>query len=120
MPFQRVQVKELRKRFEEASRFITIVAGPRQVGKTTLVRAALEGIAHQFIAVDQYGEPLTQQFGVYGETSADYTGEAHDAAWLIRNWKIAREQLKHSRSNNPEQAFVLDFDEIQNSRAGLK
>ncbi|MGH6637406.1 MAG: ATP-binding protein, partial [Polaromonas sp.] len=113
MPFQRVQVKELRKRFEEASRFITIVAGPRQVGKTTLVRAALEGIAHQFIAVDQYGEPLTQQFGVYGETSADYTGEAHDAAWLIRNWKIAREQLKHSRSNNPEQAFVLVFDEIQ-------
>ena len=113
MSFQRAQVQELRKRFGETSRFITIVAGPRQVGKTTLVRAALEGIAHQFIAVDQYEAPLTHSFGLYGETSAQSTGEPRNAAWLIRNWQIAREQLKHARSNTPEQAFVLVFDEIQ-------
>jgi predicted AAA+ superfamily ATPase len=113
MSFQRTQVKELRKRFEEASRFITIVAGPRQVGKTTLVRAALEGVAHQFIAIDQYEEPAMRQFGVYAETSADYTGEIRDAAWLIRHWQIAREQLKQFKANSPGQAFALVFDEIQ-------
>ena len=113
MPFQRAQVKELRKRFDEASRFITIVAGPRQVVKTTLVRAALEGVAHQFIAIDQYEEPATRQFGVYAETSADYTREIRDAAWLIRHWQIAREQLKQFRANSPGQAFALVFDEIQ-------
>lgn len=113
MHFQRAQVKELRQRFGEAPRFITIVAGPRQVGKTTLVRAALEGVAHQFIAVDQYGEPSTRPFGAHAEISADYSGEARDAAWLIRNWQIAREQLKQFKAGNPENAFALVFDEIQ-------
>lgn len=113
MTFQRTQVRELRKRFKEASRFITIVAGPRQVGKTTLVRAAVVDIAHQFIAVDQYEEPLAHSFGTYGETSAESTGEIRDAAWLVRNWQMAREQQKKFKSTNPEQAFALVFDEIQ-------
>ncbi|WP_411886160.1 ATP-binding protein [Polaromonas sp. YR568] len=113
MSFQRAQVKELRKRLEERSRFITIVAGPRQVGKTTLVRTALAGIAHQFIAVDQYEEPATRSFGVYGETSVESAGEIRDAAWLIRSWQAAREVLKQLRAKSPEQAFALVFDEIQ-------
>ena len=113
MAFQRIQVTELRKRLAETSRFITIVAGPRQVGKTTLVRAALKGLSHKFIAVDQYEAQSTRSFGEYEQTGSQSTGEPRDGAWLIRNWQIAREQLKHARSNNPEQAFVLVFDEIQ-------
>ena len=37
-PSQRSQAAELRRRLEEPRRFIQIVAGPRQVGKTTLVQ----------------------------------------------------------------------------------
>lgn len=113
MTFQRTQVQELRKRFDEASRFITIVAGPRQVGKTTLVHAALAEIAHEFIAVDQYEELAPRSFGGYGETSAEPTGEIRDAAWLIRKWQFAREQCKQKNADNPEGAFALVFDEIQ-------
>lgn len=113
MAFQRAQVQELRKRFDEPSRFITIVAGPRQVGKTTLVHAALADIAHEFIAVDRYEELAPRSFGSFRETSTEPTGEIRDAAWLIRNWQGAREQLKDLKANSPEQAFALVFDEIQ-------
>ncbi|MGB4115604.1 MAG: ATP-binding protein [Polaromonas sp.] len=112
MAFQRLQINELRNRFAEKSRFITIVAGPRQVGKTTLVRTALQGIAHEFIAVDQYEEPL-RPFGTYTQTSSEPTGESRDAGWLIRSWQAARERQKQIRATNSEQAFVLVFDEIQ-------
>ena len=112
MAFQRLQVKELRNRFTEVSRFITIVAGPRQVGKTTLVRTALESVTHQFSAVDQYEEPA-RPFGTYAETSFESIGEIRDGSWLIRKWQIARERQKQIRAVNPEQAFVLVFDEIQ-------
>lgn len=113
MSFHRAQVQELRKRFGETPRFITIVAGPRQVGKTTLVRSALADVAHQFIAVDQYEELATRAFGSYGETSADATSEIRDAAWLIRNWQLARDQRKQVNADNPGRAFALVFDEIQ-------
>ena len=112
MTFERLQIKELRNRFAATSRFITIVAGPRQVGKTTLVRAALKDIAHEFIAVDQY-EEATRSFGTYAETSSEPTGEIRDAAWLIRRWQAAREKQKQVKKRNPEQAFALVFDEIQ-------
>ena len=113
MTFKRTQVADLQKRFDEASRFITIVAGPRQVGKTTLVRTALAGIAHEFIAVDQYGEAPIRAFGSYEETSSDNSGNIRDANWLIRSWQLARQQYKEFKSRNPEKAYVLVFDEIQ-------
>ncbi len=113
MTFKRAQVADLQKRFGEVSRFITIVAGPRQVGKTTLVRAALEGIAHEFIAVDQYGEAPIRPFGSYEETSSDNSGNIRDANWLIRSWQLARQQYKEFKSRNPEKVYVLVFDEIQ-------
>ena len=112
MAFQRLQINELRNRFAAVSRFITIVAGPRQVGKTTLVRTALDGIVHEFIAVDQYEEPL-RPFGDYAQTSSEPTGENRDAGWLIRSWQAARERQKQIRATNSEQAFALVFDEIQ-------
>ena len=113
MRFQRTQVSDLRKRFGEVSRFITIVAGARQVGKTTLVCSALEKVAHQFIAVDQYDEAASRQFGGDGQTRYEATGEIRNAAWLIRQWQVAREQFKRFRANNDDDPFVLVFDEIQ-------
>jgi len=39
--FERIQAKQLLSRLNEAPRFIQIVAWPRQVGKTTLVKQVL-------------------------------------------------------------------------------
>lgn len=118
MSYERPQVSELRKKFLETPRFITIVAGPRQVGKTTLVHAALKKVEHQFIAVDQYDDMSTRPFGMHAETSISDMGEPRDAAWLIRKWQFAREQFKQfqERSLQPSPSkspFVLVFDEIQ-------
>lgn len=41
--YKRLQENILRKRLQEPIRFIQVVIGPRQTGKTTLVRQALEG-----------------------------------------------------------------------------
>ena len=114
MTFNRLQINDIRNRITATPRFITIVAGPRQVGKTTLVRAALKDIAHEFIAVDHYEEPV-RPFGTYTGTSSESAGTPRDAAWLIRRWQAAREKQKQIRavSQNQSQAFVLVFDEIQ-------
>ena len=40
-PFVRAQARTLATRLAEPRRFLQVVAGPRQVGKTTLVRQAL-------------------------------------------------------------------------------
>ncbi len=117
MSYERPQAHELRARLQEVPRFITIVAGPRQVGKTTLVRTALADRAAQFIAVDQYGEPPPRP-GFMGvtESTTELPGAPHDAAWLIRQWQAAREacQAHLARPHNPPaRPFVLAIDEIQ-------
>jgi len=58
-PFQREEVNTLRDRLSEKPRSLIFVAGPRQVGKTTLVRNALaqyEENRYSFIPVDQPDE----------------------------------------------------------------
>lgn len=114
MAYERPQAQALRARFAETPRFITIVAGPRQVGKTTLVRTALAHVASQFIAVDQYGEPpMRTPFGIVAETTMELSGAPRDAAWLIRQWQAAREACKSHRDRHPDRHFVLAIDEIQ-------
>jgi len=43
-PFQRPQAAELARRLAEPRRFVQVVAGPRQVGKSTLVQQVTEGL----------------------------------------------------------------------------
>lgn len=53
--YQRPEAKTLHDRLRELPRFLVIVAGPRQVGKTTLVRRVLENYPpdrSSFIAID--------------------------------------------------------------------
>ncbi len=113
MAFYRNQVQALRDRVQKPPAFITIVAGPRQVGKTTLVRQALEKCAHLFIAVDQPTEPLASAFGDFTSQTSEIDGTPRDAAWLIRSWQNARQQFKAFKLNNPGQPFVFVLDEIQ-------
>lgn len=113
MVFHRDQVQALRDRLQEAPLFITIVAGPRQVGKTTLVRQALEKCAHLFIAVDQPTEPLATAFEDLTSQTSEIDGAPRDAAWLIRSWQNARRQFGAFKLNNPTQPFAFVLDEIQ-------
>lgn len=113
MPFHRAQVQALRKRLQEPPKFITIVAGPRQVGKTTLVRQALEDCQHHFVAVDQTGESSLSAIRGFSLDTGDIDGAPRDARWLIRSWQVARQQFKACQINFPGRPFAFVLDEIQ-------
>jgi len=113
MKFQRNQVRILKNRLEEVPRFITIVAGPRQVGKTTLVRQAIDGIGHQFVSVDPSGEPRARSFDLNAIDTMEAEGAPRNAAWLIRTWQAARAQCEAFKRKYPERPFVFVLDEIQ-------
>lgn len=89
--YQRPQVAELRRRLAEPRRFIQVVAGPRQVGKTTLVQqlAAEIGPEVRYASAD---EPTLR-----------------GAEWIAQQWEAARLE---AREAGPRGA-VLALDEIQ-------
>lgn len=71
-PFQRPQAAELRRRLAEPRRFIQVVAGARQVGKTTLVQQVTEAakLPVRFASAD---EPTLR-----------------GADWVAQQWEAAR------------------------------
>lgn len=84
MPLQieRAPLATLVGRLQQPRRFIQVVAGPRQVGKTTLVRQALLRIQKQ--RADQGLPPLPAH-----SISADSPG-LPGRAWLSLQWELAR------------------------------
>ena len=70
--FQRPQVRDLVTRLQEPRRFLQVVAGPRQVGKTTLVgqAAELSALPTHYASADQ---PTLR-----------------DAIWIEQQWEAAR------------------------------
>lgn len=106
--YQRPQLVTLRQRLKEPPAFIVVVAGPRQTGKTTLVRQALADHSARFIAVDQpvpeIGAPLTT-----GTTTAKL-GAPPTTDWLIEQWTQAR---AYAASLPDGEHCVLAIDEIQ-------
>ena len=89
--FQRSHLQVLAKRISEPRKFIQVLFGPRQTGKTTLVTQ------------------LTDQKRVgYHFTSADAVA-ASNAAWLEQQWEIARIRMDQSGAGE----FLLVVDEVQ-------
>lgn len=118
MKFQRNQVRVLQARLKETPRFITIVAGPRQVGKTTLVRQATEDLEPLFVSVDPAGQFSAfasglSSFARGGYDTDDLESSPRDAAWLMRIWQSARARCQASRLKTPDRPFVFVLDEIQ-------
>jgi hypothetical protein len=70
--FTRIFHATLAARLAEPRRFVQVVAGPRQVGKTTLVRQALQAVdlPASYVSAD---EPALR-----------------DRDWLARQWQAAR------------------------------
>jgi predicted AAA+ superfamily ATPase len=89
IPFQRPQFATLSARLAEPRRFIQVVAGPRQVGKTTLVQQVIETLSL----------PVRQ-------ASADEPG-LRGAGWIAQQWEAARLAIE-----GPDGA-VLVLDEVQ-------
>ncbi len=88
--FERSELQILKKRVIEPRKFIQVLMGPRQVGKTTLVSQLLKQI-----------HPALYE-------SADAI-PAGDSTWLQQIWESAR--LKMKTQNAPQ--FLLVIDEIQ-------
>lgn len=103
----------LQRRLAEVPRFIAIVAGPRQIGKTTLVRQAIDGLAHKFVSVDPAGDAPDLRFAHALADTLEIEGAPRDAAWLVRTWKAARAQCLDAQQRQPGQPFVFVLDEIQ-------
>lgn len=89
--FQRDSAAVLTARLGEPRRFLQVVAGPRQVGKTTLVQQVLAECdrPHVFVSAD---EPALR-----------------DAAWLAAQWERARLLAKDAGKGGA----VLALDEVQ-------
>jgi len=89
--FQRPHLQGLTKRIKEPRRFIQVILGPRQVGKTTLVNQLIQKYSFDSLVV-----------------SADAVGSSN-TFWLEQQWESARIKLKQSGANE----FLLVVDEIQ-------
>ncbi|MBQ9955876.1 MAG: ATP-binding protein [Eggerthellaceae bacterium] len=89
MQYKRLIVDEIASRINEPRRFIQIVIGPRQTGKTTAVTQALESYAHKHVFSE----------ATKGESDAD---------WLRAQWYRARQLCKE-----PAAEALLVIDEVQ-------
>ncbi len=88
---KRTQLQVIINRIKEPRRFMQVIAGPRQVGKTTMVLQLLEepGVKGMYVAAD------------------DISGVG--IAWIELQWETARQQQKVAGDTS----FVLIIDEIQ-------
>jgi predicted AAA+ superfamily ATPase len=88
---KRAHLQLLIERMKEPKKFIQVLAGPRQVGKTTLVLQLLDepGFDGLYVAAD------------------DLAGIGQQ--WIEMQWEKARQQIKNSTA----ETYVLVIDEIQ-------
>ncbi|WP_281674107.1 ATP-binding protein [Porphyromonas asaccharolytica] len=91
MEYIRKQYHTLSERIQEPRRFMQVVAGPRQVGKSTLVAQVLQDMTIPYsIAVADAVDP-------------------NDSDWIRRVWEAARTTMRI----NSETEYLLVIDEIQ-------
>ena len=109
--YQRPESETLHERLRETPRFLIIVAGPRQVGKTTMVRDVLLNHPperYSFVAVDSPEESPFANTGQTTTTTRRQLAEPRDSVWLVDMWQRARTAAR----SDPE-GHVLVLDEIQ-------
>jgi predicted AAA+ superfamily ATPase len=88
----RKQYDTLLKRLGETPRYIQVIEGPRQVGKTTLLLQLKKSLPSRITIV-----------------SAEDAGSIHPHLWLATQWNLVRKHLEEK----PDTIPVLCIDEIQ-------
>lgn len=91
MEYLRKQYNTLKERIEEPRKFIQVIAGPRQVGKSTLVSQVLRQIELAYM--------MEVADGV----------DSKDTDWIRRVWESARTTMQLRKKKE----FLLVIDEIQ-------
>ncbi len=89
--YQRIEIEILKKRIKEPRKFVQVIMGPRQVGKTTLISQLVKQIEIPFIY-----------------ESAD-SASAIGSTWMEEKWTAARTRLDTGEHDE----FLLIIDEIQ-------
>lgn len=89
--YERQQLSELEKRIGEKKKFIQVITGPRQSGKTTLALQLTKKINLPYIFISADAVP------------------ASDPNWIGHHWEASRIKLKSLKSKT----FLLIIDEIQ-------
>lgn len=90
--YKRTTFHTLLKRIQEPRRFIQVLAGPRQVGKTTIARQVMESVS------------IPVHFATADEPTL------RDRTWITQQWDIAR--LKINEKNKKKGALLI-LDETQ-------
>lgn len=89
--YKRSEYKIIKSRLEEPRRFIQVIVGPRQIGKSTVVKQVLSDIEVPYLFYSADDVP------------------ASDRAWIADCWGAAR-SVKESKKYSE---FILVIDEIQ-------
>ncbi len=89
--FERSELQEIGKRLHEPRKFIQVISGPRQVGKTTLIMQLLKKLS-----IPSFYE------------SADAI-PAGNSLWIDQQWEAVRFRMKSQNAGD----FILVIDEIQ-------
>lgn len=88
--YRRPQFDELMSRVKEPRRFIQVLSGPRQVGKSTLVKQVLQEIDLPYLFVTADSVP------------------PDNTAWIAEIWSTARARLQISQASE----YLLVIDEV--------
>jgi predicted AAA+ superfamily ATPase len=91
MEIRRLHLEKITARMAEKRRFIQVIAGPRQVGKTTTIRQWMNETKQPCMMV-----------------TADNVA-AGDNSWLTQQWQMARLRMQSEQLHE----FVLIVDEVQ-------
>ncbi len=87
----RSHLEEITKRANEPRKFIQVVYGPRQVGKTTLIIQLIKQLSFETMFVTANDVPTANN------------------QWIRESWDLARRKLQMS----DKKEFLLIIDEIQ-------
>ena len=90
--YKRPAFKELLKRIQEPRRFMQVLAGPRQVGKTTIARQVMDSVS------------IPAHFATADEPTL------RDRMWIAQQWDIARLKITDKRQ---KKGALLILDEAQ-------